>query len=70
MLSKKCEVAEVISASKLATGVYELWIRTELAGNARPGCFIGVYPKNQATLLPRPISICEADREKNALRIV
>lgn len=70
MLSKKCEVAEVISASKLATGVYELWIQTELAENARPGCFIGVYPKNQATLLPRPISICEADREKNALRIV
>lgn len=70
MLSKKCETAEVISASKLATGVYELWIRTDLAQTARPGCFIGVYPKNQSTLLPRPISICEVDQERSALRIV
>ena len=39
----------------------ELWER---------GQFIGVYPHNESTLLPRPISICEADRKKGRLRIV
>lgn len=29
-----------------------------------------MYPHNASTLLPRPISICEADKENNRIRIV
>lgn len=47
-----------------------MWIETDLAKDAKPGQFISVYPKNQATLLPRPISICEVNKEKTMLRIV
>ena len=35
-----------------------------------PGQFVGVYPVNKATLLPRPISVCEVDAERSALRLV
>ena len=70
MLSKgKCE-AKVVSASKLAENVFELWLETELAKNARAGCFIALFPHNASTLLPRPISICEVNEERTALRIV
>lgn len=47
-----------------------MWIETDLAKEALPGQFLMVYPKCAATLLPRPISICEAQRDAGRLRIV
>ena len=47
-----------------------MWIETDLAAFAKAGQFICVYPHDKSTLLPRPISICEADREKGSVRIV
>ncbi len=62
--------AKVLSQSLLAEGIYDLWLETDLAKDAHPGQFVGVYPTNKSTLLPRPISICEIDKEKNAIRLV
>lgn len=67
---KKKVTARVLSQTMAAPDIYDMWIATELAENAKAGQFIGVYPQNQSALLPRPISICEVDQEKNALRIV
>ncbi len=67
---KEKTMAQVISQWEIAPHIYDLWLETSLAASARPGQFIGVYPKNAATLLPRPISICEVNAEKTALRIV
>ena len=67
---KQKVTASVISQRKIAANIYDMWIATELAAEAKPGQFIGVYPRNQATLLPRPISICEVSEDKKALRIV
>lgn len=67
---KEKTMAQVISQQEIAPRIYDLWLETSLAASARPGQFIGVYPKNAATLLPRPISICEVNTEKTALRIV
>ena len=67
---KEKSMARVLSQKELAPGIFDLWLETKQAGNAKPGQFIGVYPKNAATLLPRPISICEVNSEKTALRIV
>lgn len=69
-VSKKKEQAVVYSQEKIATGIYDMWISTSLAKEAKPGQFISVYPQDKSTLLPRPISICEADRENGRLRIV
>ena len=70
-MSKKKKIrAEVISQKLLAEGIMDLRLRTSLAEDANPGQFIGIYPKNKSTLLPRPISICGYDRDNQELRIV
>ena len=68
-MKKKC-IGVVRSAQELAMDIYDLWIETEIAADAKPGQFVGVFTSKDSTLLPRPISICEVDKEKTALRIV
>jgi len=67
---KNKEMATVHMQQNIADGIYDMWIDTTLAGSAKPGQFISVYPRDGATLLPRPISICETDREHGRIRIV
>ncbi len=69
-MTKKKEMAEVFEQTCIAPDIYDMWINTTLADQAKPGQFICIYPEDKSTLLPRPISICEVDREKSRLRIV
>ena len=69
-MQKKKEVAVVKSQKELAPGIFDMWIGTDLAKGAVPGQFICLYTKDKSALLPRPISICEVDKEKDMLRIV
>ena len=69
-MQKKKIKATVVSQNKIAEQIYDMWLETDLAKAAHPGQFVAVYPKNAATLLPRPISICEADKQRNRLRLV
>ncbi len=62
--------ATVVSQVEIAENIFDMWIETELAKEAHPGQFVGVYPKDKSTILPRPISICEVNEEKSALRLV
>ncbi len=67
---KEKTLGKVISQKEISKNIFDMWIATDLADQAKPGQFIGVYPKDKSTILPRPISICEIDKEKKALRIV
>ena len=67
---KQKMTAKVLSQKEIAPGIFDMWIATGLAKEASAGQFIGVYPKDMSTLLPRPISICEVEKEENKLRIV
>lgn len=67
---KKKEMASVISQKEIAENIFDLWIETDLAVQAKPGQFLCLYPKDGATLLPRPISICETDSQRNGIRLV
>lgn len=67
---KQKTIGTVISQKELAPAIFDLWIGTELAKDAAPGQFVGVFPKDKSTLLPRPVSICEVNEERTALRIV
>ena len=67
---KEKVTALVISQQEIAENIYDMWIETNLAADAHPGQFVGVFPKNKSTILPRPISICEVNEDKTALRIV
>lgn len=70
MTQKKIKAA-VYSQVQLAEGIFSMWLGAgEMAKAAVPGQFIAVYPNDSARLLPRPISICEIDPEKELLRIV
>ncbi len=68
-LKKKVKTT-IVSQKQIAEQIYDLWLETELAQDAHAGQFVAVYPQNAATLLPRPISICEADKEQCRLRLV
>lgn len=68
MKSKEC--AAVISQESLADGIFSMWIETEAAREAKPGQFLSLYTADGTKLLPRPISICEIDRERGAIRVV
>ena len=67
---KQKHAAAVLSQREIAPAIFDMWIKTPLAADARPGQFLGVYPKDRSRLLPRPISICETDAGRGALRIV
>lgn len=70
MADKRKENAVVISQEMLADGIFSMWLRTEAANTAVPGQFISMYTNDGTKLLPRPISICEIDKEEGALRVV
>ena len=67
---KKKITATVLSQKEIAPRIFDMWIATDLAEQAKAGQFIGVYPKDRSALLPRPISICQVSDKKDALRIV
>lgn len=70
MSKKMKKEARVLSQRMLSEGIYDMWLETPIAKDVKAGQFVGVYPVNKATLLPRPISICEVDLEKSAIRLV
>lgn len=71
MAEKWKEQAWIVRQDKIATDVYSIWFQTEkIAQSARPGQFLSVYCKGESRLLPRPISICEVDKQKGRVRIV
>ena len=66
----KMEMAQIINQEEIAKDIYSMWIESTFAESAKPGQFISLYTKNGANILPRPISICEVNDWKTAIRIV
>lgn len=68
---KYVENAKVISQKEISPGIFDLRLQTEnIAKEAVPGQFVSVYTNDRSRLLPRPISICEADIGTGVLRLV
>ena len=74
MLEKKSkQTLPVTEAGQIAEGIYSLTVQypeSSAPREVRPGQFVGVYPKDAASLLPRPISICEWNEGERTLRLV
>ena len=70
MAEREKEQALVVSQECLADGNFSMWIQTKAAKTAKAGQFISMYTNDGSKLLPRPISICEIDREGGKLRVV
>lgn len=69
-MERKKERAAVLSQEQLSDGIFSMWLGTTAAKTAVPGQFLSMYTDDGSKLLPRPISICEIARERNALRVV
>ncbi|MCT4596825.1 MAG: dihydroorotate dehydrogenase electron transfer subunit [Vallitalea sp.] len=69
--SKSKQSALIISNEEIANNVYKMIIKQEqVANEAKPGQFINVYCKSESRILPRPISLCEVNREEGLVTIV
>ena len=71
MAQKFREQALIISQEEIAPEIYSMWLKTDKAAEyAKAGQFISVYCNDGSRILPRPISICEIDKDNQALHIV
>jgi len=62
MEAKKIIAAEILSNRPIAKNIMEMKLSApEAASLAKPGQFVNVYTRDSALLLPRPISICDAE---------
>jgi len=63
--------ANIIRQEMIGTDIFSMIIQAkEIAVQARPGQFVDLYSADGSKLLPRPISLCEIDREAGTLRLV
>ena len=68
---KTKELCKIISQDRIAKDIYSMWIATKnIADEALAGQFVSLYCADKSRLLPRPISICEIDKENGAIRLV
>lgn len=71
MSEKRKETLKIVSQEQIANDIYSLWLQADhMAQTARAGQFLSLYTRDGSKLLPRPISICEIDREKGRIRLV
>ena len=64
------ETASVVSQESIGTDIYSMVIKTKASKEARAGQFISMYCNDKTKLLPRPISICEVNKQESTLRVV
>ena len=71
MSTKTKESLKIVSQEEIGTGIFSMWLQADrMAEAARPGQFLSLYTRNGSKLLPRPISICEIDKEDSSLHLV
>ena len=70
-MSKRKIKATVICQKMIAADIFDLKLSAkEIACQAAPGQFVDLYCADGSKLLPRPISLCEIDKEEGILRLV
>lgn len=63
--------AKVVRQEQIASDIFSLILQVpDIAKQAKAGQFVSVYSKDGANLLPRPISLCEIDKEAGTIRLV
>ena len=71
MADIKKSTAVVVSAVEISKDIFSMWLNnSDITSKAKAGQFVNVYCKDGSKLLPRPISICEIDKEAGNLRLV
>lgn len=56
---------------EIAQDIFSLWLEDEETAMAsQPGQFVSLFCNDGSMLLPRPISLCEIDKEQGRIRVV
>jgi len=71
-MTKKIFESKILSNTEIAAGIYRIILQIDTAAAdmvvaAEPGQFINLYLKDKSMLLPRPISICLAEKDQITL---
>ncbi len=70
-MAKVHKQAKITQIERIADGVVSMrLLAPEIAMQATPGQFVSLYTKDSDKLLPRPISLCEIDKERGQIRLV
>lgn len=64
------ETAKVVGQVQLAQGIFALILETKIVDYAMPGQFINIFSNDGSKLLPRPISICEINKDYGTIKVV
>ena len=68
---KQLEQATIITHDQIDPTIYAMVLKApQIAASARPGQFVMVYLNKGAHLLPRPISLCDADKTTGTITLV
>ncbi|MDO4620102.1 MAG: dihydroorotate dehydrogenase electron transfer subunit [Lachnospiraceae bacterium] len=67
---KRKETARVISQNEIAAGIMSLRLAVTFTDEMKAGQFVSLFSKDGSRLLPRPISVCETNREEGTIRLV
>ena len=71
MSEKTKKSLKIVSQEEIGKNIFSMWLQADhMAANAKPGQFLSLYTRDGSKLLPRPISICEIDRENGRIRLV
>ncbi len=63
--------ATVLKNEKIIDNIFDITLlANEIAQEAKCGQFVNFYCKSGDKILPRPLSICEIDKERGTLRVV
>ena len=67
---KKKETAYIKEKKWLAEGIVSMHLTVSFAADVKAGQFVSLFVRDTARLLPRPISIADADAEAGTIRLV
>lgn len=68
---KKVEDAVIVKNEPCAENIYDMVLKAPyIAEKAQAGQFVEIYVENGINLLPRPISICEINKENGTIRLM
>lgn len=68
---KKIIDARIIKNEEIALDIFDMMLYVgDMVQDAKSGNFVMLYPNSKKNILPRPISICEIDKNKKTFRLI
>lgn len=67
---KKKELSALTEREQLTGDIFSVRLRVSFSGEVCPGQFVSLFSADGRKLLPRPISVCDAEPAKGEIRLI